>query len=235
MQPTYLPWAGYFGLLDGVDLFVFLDSVQFARRSWQQRNRIRGPNGELLLTVPTVNKGLRDQRIDEVVIDASSQPTRRHLKTIRQCYATSPYRDQVLDIIGPWMESPPESLCELNIGLIRALSASIGIATPTVRSSALAGTGAKADLLVSLCREVGATEYVSPPGSRGYLDESRAFSEAGIAVRYFEFRAPTYPQPGHGFLAQLSVVDIMFNVGSDATLRLIREGCAVPTDVVEPT
>lgn len=226
MQPTYLPWAGYFGLLASVDLFVFLDSVQFARRSWQQRNRIRGPQGELMLTVPTHSKGRREQRIDEVMIDASTEPTRRHLKTIRQCYAASPYRDPVLAVIGRWLESPPASLCELNIGLITDLARCLGITTPTLRASGLAGVGAKADLLASICAQLGATQYVSPPGSRDYLDASAAFAEAGIAVRYFEFDCPPYPQPGAGFVPQLSVIDLLFNVGAEAAQALIRQACA---------
>jgi hypothetical protein len=223
MQPTFLPWAGYFGLIDSVDLFVFLDSVQFARRSWQQRNRIRASQGELMLTVSTRSKGLRDQRIDEVLIDASAHSTQKHLKSIRQSYAASPHRDSVIDAIGTWLESPPDSLCELNIGLITALAGRMGITTPTLRASQLEGSGAKADLLVAICRDVHATEYVSPPGSRDYLDDSTAFADAGIAVRYFEFRSPTYRQLGQGFLPQLSMIDMLFNVGFEEALSLIRD------------
>lgn len=226
MQPTYLPWSGYFGLMRSVDLFIFLDSVQFARRSWQQRNQIKTANGAQWLTVPVVSKGRRDQHIDEVEIDPTARFEVAHRKAIDHTYGKAPYYAAAAhEVLAP-LVAPGASLAELNIALIAGVAARLGVSTPTMRSSALHGEGAKADLLVSLCRQVGATEYISPPGSQDYLDESDAFAAAGIPVRYFQFKHPEYPQLFGDFLPYMSCIDMLFNCG-DASLSLIETGCEV--------
>jgi hypothetical protein len=117
-------------------------------------------------------------------------------------------------------------LVDLTIGLILGIQEVLGITTPALRSSALHGEGAKAELLASLCHEVGATEYLSPPGSQDYLDESNAFERAGIPVRYFQFMHPEYPQLFGEFLPNMSCIDMLFNCG-ERSLSLIESGCTV--------
>ena len=224
MQPTYLPWSGYFGLMRSVDLFIFLDSVQFARRSWQQRNQIKTANGAQWLTVPVVSKGKRDQRIDEVEIDPTAHFAGVHRRTIELNYRKAPEYGALAPQILSLLEGP--RLADLTIGIIQRIQEMLGVATPVLRSSVMQGSGAKADLLVSLCREVGATEYISPPASQGYLDESDAFARAGIPVRYFNFRHPEYPQLFGEFLPYMSCIDMLFNCG-DRSLSLIESGCEV--------
>ena len=151
MQPTYLPWAGYFGLMCSVDLFIYLDSVQFARRSWQQRNQIKTAKGAQWLTVPVIAKGKREQRIDEVEIDATARFGGAHRKAIEmnyrkaQAYSDAPW-------LMPLIEEPPTKLVDLTISLIARLREMIGISTPIARQRH-EGEGTKADLLASLCRE----------------------------------------------------------------------------------
>lgn len=226
MQPTYLPWSGYFGLMRSVDLFIFLDSVQFARRSWQQRNQIKTPNGPQWLTVPVIAKGKRNQRIDEVEIDPTAHFAAAHRRAIELNYRKAPGYDAMAPQILPLLEGPCTRLADLTIGLIVRIQELLGIATPVLRSSAMLGGGVKADLLASLCREVGATEYVSPPGSQDYLVESDAFVRAGIPVRYFNFRHPEYPQMFGEFLPYMSCIDMLFNCG-DRSPSLIESGCEV--------
>jgi hypothetical protein len=226
MQPTYLPWSGYFGLMRSVDLFIFLDSVQFARRSWQQRNQIKTANGAQWLTVPVISKGKRDQRIDEVEIDPAAQFAAAHTRTIELTYRkASAYAAAAPEIIAE-LTTPQIKLVELTIGIIQKIQALLGIETPVLRASAMHGVGTKAELLASLCREVGATEYVSPPGSQEYVDESDAFERAGIPVRYFNFQHPEYPQLFGDFLPYMSCIDLLFNCG-DRSLGLIESGCEV--------
>jgi hypothetical protein len=226
MQPTYLPWSGYFGLMRSVDLFVFLDSVQFARRSWQQRNQIKTANGAQWLTVPVNSKGKRDQRIGEVEIDLTAQFAAAHTRAIEFNYRKGAAYGAMAPGILAELNAPREKLAELTIGLTLKIQAMLGIETPVLRSSAMSGEGTKADLLASLCREVGATEYVSPPGSQEYLDESDAFKRAGIPVRYFKFQHPEYPQLFGEFLPYMSCIDMLFNCG-DRSLGLIESGCEV--------
>ncbi|HZL30504.1 MAG TPA: WbqC family protein [Pseudolabrys sp.] len=226
MQPTYLPWSGYFGLMRSVDLFIFLDSVQFARRSWQQRNQIKTANGAQWLTVPVISKGKRDQRIDEVEIDPSAQFAAAHTRAIELNYRKAPAYAAAAPEILTELNALHPKLAELTIGLTQKIQALLGIETPVLRSSAMHGAGTKAELLVSLCLEVGATEYISPPGSQEYLDESDAFKQAGIPVRYFKFQHPEYPQLFGEFLPYMSCIDMLFNCG-DRSLSLIESGCEV--------
>jgi hypothetical protein len=226
MQPTYLPWVGYFGLMHSVDLFLLLDSVQFARRSWQQRNRIKTANGPIWLTVPVLSRGRRDQRVAEVEIDRSRDFPRGHVTALELSYRKAPsYAAQapaLLEILG----AEHRLLTDLTIGALTLMRDAFGITTPVRRASELAAEGTSAELLANLCMQVGATEYVSPPGSAEYLDASDAFQRAGIPYRYFEFAHPVYPQRFGEFLPFMSAVDLLFNCGPDA-LGLIDSGCRV--------
>jgi len=213
MQPTYLPWSGYFGLMQSVDVFVLLDSVQFARRSWQQRNQIKTANGAQWLSVPVQSKGKREQLICEVELDKSSGFAATHRRSIEMSYAKTPHFKQYADTLLPLLDNGSPMLADLTIGLILQMKAQLGITTRVLRSSELDGSGAKADLLASLCKQIGAATYVSPPGSKDYLDESDAFENIGVPVQYFEFTHPEYPQPFGDFLPYMSIIDMLFNCG----------------------
>lgn len=225
MQPTYLPWSGYFGLMQAVDVFIFLDSVQFARRSWQQRNQIKTARGAQWLTVPVTSKGKRDQLISEVEVDMSSNFAATHRKTIEANYSKAVCFREIAPALLAKLDNPTR-LADLNIGIIMHCCELLGIETKVLRSSAMQGEGAKADLLASLCREVGATEYISPPGSSEYLDASDAFSALGVPVRYFNYHHPEYPQLFGEFLPYMSVIDMLFNCGAHSA-SLIRNASEV--------
>jgi hypothetical protein len=222
MQPTYLPWAGYFGLMQSVDLFIILDSVQFAKRSWQQRNQIKTMNGPLWLTVPVSSKGKRDQLISEVEIAYEGQFPLNHQKSLQMCYQKAPYFDvygsEILSIIG----AGDKYLSSLTVKLITKIKDNFGIKTPIHLSSDYCCEGTKDDLLANLCSQVKATEYVSPPGSRVYLENSNAFLEREIKLSYFEFTHPEYDQRFGDFLPYMSVVDMLFNCGADSALMLLN-------------
>jgi hypothetical protein len=176
--------------------------------------------------VPVNSKGKRDQRIDEVEIDPTAQFAATHTRAIELNYRKTPAYGAAAPEILAELNRPQSKLVELSIGLTLKIQAILGIQTPVLRSGEMNGEGAKADLLASLCREVGATEYVSPPGSQEYLDESDAFKQAGIPVRYFKFQHPEYPQLFGEFLPYMSCIDMMFNCG-DRSLSLIESGCEV--------
>lgn len=226
MQPTYLPWCGYFGLMQAVDAFVFLDSVQFARRSWQQRNQIKSSQGAQWLTVPVVKKGKREQLICETEIDLTSNFAATHRKTIEANYRKAPFFNELSSSLLDCIDKPQSQLADMNIEIIKHCRNVLGIKTPLFRSSQMSGIGAKADLLASLCKELGATEYISAPGSREYLDQSSAFEEIGVPVRYLHYRHPEYPQLFGDFLPYMSVIDILFNCG-DRSAELIDRGIEV--------
>jgi len=226
MQPTYLPWCGYFGLIQSVDLFVLLDSVQFSRRSWQQRNQIKTPNGAQWVSVPVISKGKRDQLICDVEIDASASFANAHRRSIELSYSNTQFFEKYADTLLPLMDYPSPKLADFTISFIEKLKGLIDISTPLIRSSELHGSGVKADLLASLCKEVGATSYVSPPGSKEYLDASNAFKNIGLPVNYFEFKHPEYPQMYGEFLPYMSIIDMLFNCGEQSS-TLIRDASEI--------
>jgi hypothetical protein len=223
MQPTYMPWVGYFALMDSVDNFVLLDSVQFERRSWQQRNRIKTAAGELMLTVPVYKKGLRDQIIADVEINCDGNPLEKHARTIAAAYASAPFMASLGgDLLGI-LRSGPAKLIELNLAVISWACDALGVSTPRLRSSELAARGRKADLLAEICAEVGATTYISPPGSRGYLEGSVAMAQRNVAVEYFIYDCVPYRQLHGHFVPYLSVVDLILNHGPESA-RIMRAG-----------
>jgi len=232
MQPTYLPWCGYFGLLDYVDVFVFLDNVQYSHRSWQQRNRIKGPDGEVLLTVP-IQSSSKQGNINNVLVDLNSNPLLKHLKSLRHSYSNSNYFSEIISHLGPILNSTTVFLSDLNIALVKEIAKMLGFATPMLKASDLNSVGVRENLLTSICREIGATEYVSPPGSKVYLDGTVAFEKANVELKYFHFKHPIYKQRFGDFLPHLSVVDLLFNVGSHEAGILIRESSDTsPTAII---
>jgi len=208
-----------------VDIFIFLDSVQFAKRSWQQRNQIKTPQGAQWLTVPVASKGKRGQLISETQLDYSTNFVITHRKTIESNYAKAPWFKDFEPLLWSRLEGQ-QLLGDLNIGIIEQCRNLLGINTSVLRSSLMQGGGAKADLLASLCKEVGATEYISVPGSKNYLDESSAFEDIGVPVHYFNYRHPEYPQLFGNFLSHMSVIDMLFNCGEQSS-DLIRSGIKV--------
>lgn len=223
MQPTYLPWLGYFDLIDQVDCFVFLDSVQFDRRSWQQRNRIKAPDRILWLTVPVRSKGKRDQVIKDVRLELSNPFINKHLSTIKHVYAKSKFYDWYMPEFSEIMLKRREFLAELDIDLINWFCEKMEIYTPIVNSSDLGVTGEKVELLVDVCNAIGANRYISPQGSRSYIDENNLFESNGIDLVYHEYSHPEYTQLYGSFVPYLSALDILFNEGPDV-LRILRKG-----------
>jgi hypothetical protein len=226
MQPTYLPWSGYFGLMQSVDLFIFLDSVQFAKRSWQQRNQIKTPQGSLWLTIPVLSKGKQEQTIREVMINQDADFSSQHRKAIEMNYKKARFFDAYGKTLLDKLQEPTKYMAEVTLGLIHEMKNALGIETKTALSSKLNAQGAKADLLAALCQEVGATEYISPPGSRVYLEESNAFKEIGIRVSYFDFHHPEYSQLFGSFLPFMSCIDLLFNCGSES-LEMIKKSSSI--------
>jgi hypothetical protein len=223
MQPTYLPWMGYFDLMDQCDVFVVLDSVQFDRHSWQQRNRVKTAHGPRWLTVPVLSRGRREQLISAVEIDPGGDFPRAHLKTIAHAYAKAPSYGRYAGSLAKILGGGHHYLGRLNAELIRWIAGELGITTELVRSSELDVQGRKVDLLVNICRQVGADRYLAPPGSRSYIEQHNLFRQHGIALEYHAYSPPRYPQLHGEFVPSLSVIDVMFNVG-ERSLEVVRSG-----------
>lgn len=221
MQPTYLPWVGYFDLLDQADTFIFLDSVQFERQSWQQRNRIRTANGWQWLTVPILHRF--PQPIIEVRINSTTDWQQKHWKAIQQHYTDTPYWDRYREAIRHLYERPWESLANLNIFAIEYIAGELGIAPTIARSSEMAACGQRVNLLIGLCHEVKADVYLSPSGAATYIEQDNRFEEERITLEYHQYTPIPYHQRYGPFIPRLSVIDLLFNEGP-RSLEIIRAG-----------
>ena len=222
MQPTYLPYLGYFQLMAASYVFVFLDDVQFARRSWQSRNRILTAQGELMLTVP-VKKHDRDTPIAAIEID-DSQPWRdKHLAAIRHAYGKKRCFDEGWAFVSEQLaREKGGKLADLTCGVAQAAAEKLGIQTRFVRASDLNCDGARSEHLLNICRAVGADEYVSPMGSADYMEEDGVFQDAAFPARFQAFRLEEYPQGPGPFTPYMGFVDALMNVGWDGMKGLVR-------------
>ncbi len=215
-QSDYLPWKGWFDTINAVDEFVLYDDVQYTRRDWRNRNRIKTPEGLHWLTVPVVVKGRYEQRIEQTRI-SDPRWAADHWQTIRHAYARAPYFREVGAVFEKfYAASGHVMLSDLNRDLVATVCALVGIDTPLTSSADYPHAGDKTERLVEICRAAGATEYVSGPAARAYLDEA-AFTAHGIGVSYLDYSGyPEYPQLWGAFEHSVSIVDLLFNVGSDA-------------------
>lgn len=229
MQPTYLPWMGYFDLIDQVDIFVFLDDAKVSKQSWGVRNRIVTSSGEMFLTVP-----LRDYRdhtertFINTELDNRNNWTDKHLKTLQQSYSKALHFNSVYTDLSDSLRRNYSTIGQLNMAIIRMIAHRIGITTKLVCSSEIPDTlGSKDDRLVLICRAVGADSYLSPQGSAAYIEKDRpggAFPAGGVGLYYHNFSHPEYPHQRDHFISHMSVIDMLMNCGYKAALEIIRSG-----------
>lgn len=217
-QPNYLPWIGYFHKLYHSDVFVLLDDVEFSSGSWTNRNQIKTPDGWSWLTVPVRQS---TGPVSDVTIDCSQPWQTTHLKSIQHNYGKAQHYDEHIDLFADIYNRDWESLCELNVRLIRELSERIGIECRLVRSSSLGVTSTKTERIVDICDRIGAGTYLSGTGATDYTDES-LFDQNDITLEYQSIEFPEYEQRFEGFVPKLSIVDALFNIGADRTQERIR-------------
>jgi hypothetical protein len=226
-QPTYLPWIGYFDLIEQVDTFVFLDNVQFEKQSWQQRNRIKTPTGLQWLTVPVVFRGRLGQDIRAVELRESDALT-KHLKSIELNYRRAPFFDEYYPQLENLLGDAPPFLSDFNIGIIRWACDVLRMKTRLVKASELPATGTRAELLACICMSQRASEYLSPIGSYVYLlNERGALESKGIAILFQHYLHPEYRQMFGAFVPYACFLDLLFNEGP-RSVEIIRSGRRQP-------
>jgi hypothetical protein len=225
VQSNYIPWKGYFDLINMVDEFILLDDVQYTRRDWRNRNRILTASGPVWLTIPVEVRGKYLQQIDEVTIADKSWPG-RHWQTLLHTYKRAHCFDETLETIeAAYRGATHRYLSEVNQHFLGVICNLLGINTPITRSTDYAHHGTKTERLVSLCKAAGATEYLSGPSARAYMDEGLMRAE-GIRLTYMDYSGyPEYPQLFAPFVHQVSVLDLLFNTGTEAARYL--KGCHV--------
>lgn len=219
MQPTFLPWLGYFAMIDHVDTFVFLDDVQYIKRSWQCRNQIKSAQGILTLTVPCKQE---KTPICNIKID-NPFFYRKLVRSIEQSYSKAPFRMGIVAVLGKIFAQKHTNLGSLNRALINEISKFLGIETYCISSSKLGvQASSKSMRLLQICDTIGADTYLSAPGSFDYLRQENQFESSQINLRFFSFMHPVYPQLHGTFEPYLSIIDAIANIGTVETLRLMR-------------
>jgi len=231
MQPSYIPWMGYFALADAVDVFILLDTVQLTKRNWDVRNRIKDAKGnELMLSVPIRKTRPREELlIRDALINDDMKWRRKHLASFQVNYRKAPWFDAAHELFAETLEKEINGhIARLNEAFFRDTCAILGIETRILRASDLPVTATgKARRLVELCKAVGAQTYVSAAGSAVYLEEREAremFAEAGINIRYQDYRHPVYPQVNGPFLSHMSILDVLANTGPRKAAEHVRKG-----------
>ena len=229
MQPTYLPWLGYFDLIAQSKDFVFLDNVKFNKSSFHHQNKILSTNCAVLLSVPThANKGRMDTLINEVRVDYSKNWKKKHLTSIEQSYRKAAYYDKIYPDVKRIISGNIQYLSELNIELIKLFSSILSLDVNFhVASHIDVSAKDRVEKLVELCQKLQCDTYYSPLGSLDYLDtvDNRSlFSSANIDVYFQHFETVPYSQRREGFESHMSILDALMHCGPEGVRRLISQG-----------
>jgi hypothetical protein len=222
VQSNYVPWRGYFHMIDSVDEFVLLDDAQYTKRDWRNRNRIKTAQGTRWLSVPVQVSGKYTQAIYETEV-ADDSWTQAHWSTVRQSYARTADGDALEFVERLYATVPGRRLTEINRHFLGNICHRLAIDTPLTLSLDYAPQGTKTDRLVDICVKAGATEYVSGPAAKAYLDES-AFTSRGITVSWFVYGPyRDYDQPHPPFDPQVSILDVILSTGAQARRYIYPE------------
>jgi len=220
IQSSYIPWKGFFDIINAVDEFVMLDNVQYTRRDWRNRNKIKSPAGTTWLTIPVKIKGKYEQLICETELDGR-QWTRKHLAAIQHNYAKAACFWEVFPAVQALYEAcaAETMLSRVNHVFLAGLCRLLGIATPlTWAMDHEPLPDDPSGRLLELCRKAGAEVYLSGPAAQGYLDVE-SFRAAGVRVEWMRYDYPEYPQPHPPFSHQVSILDCLLCLGPEEAAR----------------
>jgi hypothetical protein len=222
MQPSYIPWRGYFSLISQADTFVFLDNVQYTKNDWRNRNRVVTSSGQKFLTIPVQTKGFPKLIKDVKVSD--KRWNIKHFKTINQNYSKSKYFEKYKSAIKElYSACSYEYLIDINYLFITKLSEIMQLKCDFVFASDIQCSNDRNQRLIDICKELKGTEYISPPASKAYIDES-LFKSNDINLRFLNYDNMKTYESLYGITDKyLSVVDLIFNKGEEAKSYLLNK------------
>jgi len=225
LQPTYLPWLGYFEMLDASEIYVIFDHVQYIRKVYHNRNRIKGPNGEIILSVP-VKKAPRNTCIRDIQISYNNgNALPKHWKSIQHAYRKAPYFQQYIDTFAQIYSGQYQTLAELTVKLISTICTLLGIDVQFVYSSdyeRFNSQNTKSGRVVDLCIQSGIKTLYDAKGAEEFIDPN-PFKDNNLEVKFQNYDHPVYHQQYGAFLPYMSVIDLIFNEGPNS-LTIIRQG-----------
>lgn len=216
LQSNYIPWKGYFDMINMVDKFVLYDTEQYTRRDWRNRNLIKTKQGLLWLSIPVEVKGKFFQSINETKVSENNWGE-KHWKTIYNNYAKAPFFKQYAPLFEPlFIENNHEYLSLINYSFIKVICSIIGCETEILWSSDFNIIGEKSEKLLSICKQLNATEYISGPAAQCYLD-TNLFTENNIKVTWMDYSGYSeYNQFHPPFEHGVTILDLIFNEGPNA-------------------
>jgi WbqC-like protein family len=220
IQSCYVPWRGFFDLIGRCDEYVIFDRAQYVKRHWHNRNRIKTAAGPKWITIPVISKGRYEQPIDEVEIEKPW--AEKHWRALELAYRRAPFFEALAPTVRNWYERADREkrLTAINVLLLREIASLLGIGTRIIRDTAYPVQGAKTERLLDIARAAGADRYLSGPSAKAYFDEAM-FAAAGITVEWMSYEGyPEYPQLHGAFEPNVSVLDLLFNLGPDAARYL---------------
>ncbi|AFL85060.1 WbqC-like protein [Belliella baltica DSM 15883] len=221
-QSNYIPWKGYFDLINSVDHFIFYDDIQYTKRDWRNRNIINTSNGSQWLTIPVSVKGKYEQKISETTT-VDNLWKQKHLSTLLHAYKKAPFFGEIYQLLRPLYEDQETNLSKINQRLILSICAYLGINTKLSSSSEYVFQGNKTEKLINIIKQVGGKTYLTGPAARSYIDES-LFQAENITLRYFEYGPyPIYDQLNDEFNHQVSIVDLLFFKGPNSGAYIFKK------------
>ena len=216
VQSNYIPWRGYFDLMNLADEFILFDDMQYTRRDWRNRNIIKSPSGLKWLTIPVQVSGKYLQPIKDTLVSDGAWH-RRHWKTIVHCYRNAEFFEPCKN----WLEelylgANEQRLSAINHRFLKAICELLGIKTEIKWSMDYQLSSDRTERLVALCEQAGASEYLSGPTAKAYLDEAQ-FARRGIKLSYMDYSGyPEYRQLNPPFAPNVSILDLILNEGPRA-------------------
>lgn len=222
IQSCYIPWKGFFDLIGRCDEYVIFDRMQYVKRHWHNRNRIKTANGIEWLTIPVVTKGRFEQPIDEVEIERPW--AEKHWRALELAYRRAPFFEQFAPPLKQLYERADRDirLTDVNELFLREIAGLLGVTTRIVRDVSYPAVGAKTARLLGVAQAAGADHYLSGPSAREYFDEV-LFADAGITTEWMSYQGyPEYPQLHGSFEHAVTVLDLLFNTGLEAPRYLRR-------------
>lgn len=232
LQPSYIPWRGYFDQIAKADLFIFYDDVQYDKHGWRNRNQIKTAQGKQWLTIPVHSAGATEGLlIKDVKIDWAKPWAANHWKALTFAYAKAPYFRPYTSLFEPFYQRHDTLLADFTIDLTMALARELGITwTKFMRSSEIPGIdGQKTDRLIQILTKVGTSHYLSGPSAQDYIEQDK-FDAAGITLEFLTYAYPEYPQLYPPFEPQVSALDLLFMTGSEALKFIHPDKPPVPKE-----
>ncbi len=223
LQPNYIPWKGVFELISKVDIFVFYDDVQYTKKDWRNRNKIKTKDGEIWLTVPVKNNGR--QLICDVEIDQASDWQENHYKTIKSSYLKAPHFKEYEYILEEiYLKHTWNKISDLDIFTTKLIANAIDLHPQWVLASELDIQGDKdGGRIIQICKKLDCNYFINGPAARAFMDEEK-FKDQNIVLDYMDYKYEEYEQLYKPFSHAISVLDVLFNCGSDAKKYIYQKG-----------